>query len=149
MNLPVLIKNSCYKACYLVRYFICSMLLFVSPFLFSQSSDYFFHSSDNEVAMELSRSELGINIALLFFKASQFEYVLIEKSADAQNSFSQCKYIKFNESANDSVVIVKRDVYPLTSNEDVYYRVKTVTKEGVTRIYPPVRLPGLKEAKKN
>ena len=121
------------------------LFLLFSAAGFSQSSDYFFHSADSEVAMELSRTELGINIALLFSKASQFEYVLIEKSADAQNSFSQCKYIKFNESANDSVVIVKRDVYPLSSSSDVYYRIKIITKEGITRIYPSVRLPGLRE----
>jgi len=74
--------------------------------------------------------------------------ISIEKSADALNGFSQCKYIKFNESANDSVLIIKRDVYPLAASEDVYYRVKTVTKEGVSRAYPPVRLPALNSKKK-
>lgn len=115
---------------------------------FSQNNDYFLKSSDNEVAIEVSRGAEGIEIALLFTKASQFEYVTIEKSADSQNNFSQCKYIKFNESANDSVVIVKRDVYPLNASDDVYYRVKTITKEGVSRVYPAVRLPGLHDTKK-
>jgi hypothetical protein len=45
-------------------------------------------------------------------------------------------------------LIIKRDVYPLAASEDVYYRVKTVTKEGVTRAYPPVRLPALRDEKK-
>jgi len=46
------------------------------------------------------------------------------------------------------VLIIKRDVYPLAASEDVYYRVKTVTKEGVSRAYPPVRLPALNSKKK-
>jgi len=116
--------------------------------VFSQSNDYFLKSSDAEFAMEVSRGDKGIDIALLLSKASQFDFVTIEKSADSQTGFSQCKYIKFNESANDSVVIVKRDVYPLTSADDVYYRLKTVTKEGVTRVYPAVRLPALHEDRK-
>ena len=115
---------------------------------FSQNNDYFLKSSDNEVAIEVSRGNGGIDVAIIFTKASQFEYVMIEKSADSQNGFSQCKYIKFNESANDSVVIVKRDVYPLNASDDVYYRVKTITKEGVSRVYPAVRLPGLHDTKK-
>ncbi len=124
------------------------LLVASAHFSFSQNNDYFLKSSDNEVAIEVSRGAEGIEIALLFTRASQFEFVTIEKSADAQNNFSQCKYIKFNESANDSVVIVKRDVYPLNASEDVYYRVKTITKEGVSRVYPAVRLPGLHDTKK-
>ncbi len=127
-----------------------SLLLFmvVSAGAFSQTSDYSLKSPDHEFAMEVSRGEYGIEIAILFTKASQFEYVTIEKSGDSQNNFGQCKYIKFNESANDSVIIVKRDTYPLTASEDVYYRVKTITKDGVSRVYPAVRLPGLHDLKK-
>ncbi len=127
---------------------VAALLLFTFSSAFSQSADYKLSSSDNEFSMQLFRESDGVDISLLFTKASQFEYISIEKSADAQNGFSQCKYIKFNESANDSVLIIKRDVYPLAASEDVYYRVKTVTKEGVTRAYPPVRLPALRDEKK-
>ncbi len=129
-------------------FYIPALLLVTFSSAFSQSSDYQLKSSDTEFAMQLFRESDGIDISLLFTKASQFEYVSIEKSAAAQNGFSQCKYIKFNESANDSVLIIKRDLYPLAASEDVYYRVKTVTKEGVTRTYPPVRLPALNSEKK-
>jgi len=111
--------------------------------IFSQDNDYSLKSSDGELGMTVSRSEEGIEIALMFSHATQFEYVVIERSSDAMNNFSQIKYIKFNESANDEVVIVKRDTYPLSTSDDVYYRVKTITKEGVSRVYPSVRLPGL------
>lgn len=109
----------------------------------AQSSDYSFKSADEQVAMEVSRNAGNIDITIMFSKASEFEYVMIERSADSKTGFSQCKYIKFNESANDSVVIVKRDNYPLGAASDVFYRIKTVTKEGITRTYPSVRLPAL------
>jgi hypothetical protein len=124
-------------------------LLFLLPFiLFAQADDYTMRSADNEVGMEVNRGDKYVEVTILLTRASQFDCVMIERSGDAQNNFSQCKYIKFNESANDSVVIVKRDTYPFSPVDDVFYRLKTITKEGVTRIYPSVRLPGLKEDKK-
>lgn len=109
----------------------------------AQNIDYMLKSSDNEIGMSVSREKEGIEIALMFTHASQYEYVVVERSGDALNNFSQIKYIKFNDSANDSVVIVKRDLYPQTVSNDLYYRVKTISKEGISRVYPSVRLPGL------
>ena len=117
------------------------MLLLAMP-VFSQFIDYTLVSSDNELGMELSRAKYGINITLLLYHASAFEFVSIEKSAEQNSGFRQCKYIALNGTANDSIVIVQRDIYPLVYSQDVFYRVKTVSREGVTRIYPPVRMPG-------
>lgn len=122
--------------------------LFAGVNVFSQT-DYFLSSSDDEIAIELTREQQTVNIALFLFKASKFEFVSIERSLDAQNNFSQCKYIKFNESAQDSVVIVKKDLYPQSNVDAVYYRVKTVTRDGATRIYPSVRLPAISETSEN
>lgn len=115
---------------------------------FSQATDYFMKSSDDELAIEVSRGEQSVTIALYFTKASQYESVLIERSDNQQLNFSQCKYIKFNNSANDTVVLSKKDTYPMPFANDIYYRVKTITKDGVTRIYPSVRLPGVQNVKK-
>lgn len=130
------------------RFIFIAVLSVGIPVLGFSQTDYFSKSADNEVALEVSRGDTGIHIALLFTKASQFEFVVIERSSNAMTNFSQIKYIKFNDSANDSVVIVKRDTYPLMAAEDVYYRVKTITKEGVTRTYPPARLPAISDDKK-
>lgn len=123
--------------------------LFSVQFSSAQGNDYFFRSIDNEVALELSREQQTVNIALFLFDASKYEFVAIERSLDAQNNFGQCKYIKFNESATDSVVIVKKDLYPQSNTDAVFYRVKAVTKDGATRIYPSVRLPGIREISEN
>ncbi len=115
--------------------------------VFSQAPDFFLKSADDELAIEVSRGEQSVTIALYFIKASQYESVLIERSDNQQLNFSQCKYIKFNDSANDTVVLSKKDTYPMPFANDIYYRVKTITKDGVTRIYPSVRLPGVQNVK--
>lgn len=129
-------------------YLLLVMLMVIVVSGYSQNNDYSFKSADQEVGMTVTRVQGGVDISLMLSKASQFDFVLIEKSTDAKNGFGQCKYIKFNESANDSVVIIKRDAYPTSSVEDMYYRIKTVTREGITRTYPSVRLPGLRDIKK-
>lgn len=125
------------------------MLLLCSFASFAQSSDYFLKSSDEEMTIEVSQGKLNVNIKLTFFSASKYDYVVIERSDGSQSSFSQCKYIKFNDNTGDSVVISKTDDYPLTLARDVYYRVRTFTKEGASRIYPSVRLPGIRSENKH
>lgn len=123
---------------------ICSFVIFISTN--AQTTDFFLKSPDGELAIELSREQQSVNIALFISNAQQFESVSIERSLDSQNNFGQCKFIQFNQSAQPNVVIVKKDAFPLTSVDEVYYRVKTISTDGVTRIYPSVRLPGIREA---
>ena len=128
-----------------LRKIVFALLVFCSLLAKSQS-DYFFKSPDGEIAIEVSRQQQTVTIALFLTNATQFESVSIERSLDAQNNFAQCKYIRFNESAQANVVIVKKDEFPLTSIGDIFYRIKTISTEGVTRIYPSVRLPNIREA---
>lgn len=123
---------------------ICSFVIFISTN--AQTTDFFLKSPDGELAIELSREQQSVNIALFISNAQQFESVSIERSLDSQNNFGQCKFIQFNQSAQPNVVIVKKDAFPLTYVDEVYYRVKTISTDGVTRIYPSVRLPGIREA---
>lgn len=122
---------------------VVTALFFVSVCAKAQTPDYFLHTSDGALALELSRGDKVINIAMMFFKASELDYVVVERSLDSQVQFNQCGYVKFNDSAKDTVVMVKKDFYPISTVGAVFYRVKAVSKEGATRIYPSVRLPAL------
>jgi hypothetical protein len=126
------------------------LVLFFSLFLagpLSAQTDFSMQSADGIVAVEVSRGAKGVEITMHFTNATQIDNVMIEKSGDPQNGFSQCRYVKFNETGSDSVTMVKRDSYPYTASQDVYYRVKIITKDGASRVYSSVRLPGVKELK--
>lgn len=101
------------------------------------------------MAIELSQGRLNVNIKLSFSAASKYDYLIIERSDGSQSGFSQCKYLKFENNTPDSVVISKTDEYPVTMARDVFYRVRTFTKEGASRIYPSVRLPGIRSENKH
>ena len=131
------------------RFVILTGALLCSLVSFSQASDYFLKTSDDEMSIELSQGKLNVNIKLCFFAASKYEYLIIERSDGSQTGFSQCKYVKFEDNTADSVVISKTDEYPVTMARDVYYRIRTFTKEGASRIYPSVRLPGIRSENKH
>ncbi len=121
------------------------MLLTIAFYLpaLAQPADYFLKSSDEELTMTLSRADYMVKIELTFAHVTQLDYAIIEKSNEPAAGFRQCKYIKLPESGKDSLAIAERDKYPLAATQNVYYRIKTVSKEGVSRTYPVVRLPAL------
>ena len=130
-----------------MRKFLPFILLLALPFsIFPQTPNFTLESSDGEFAMELSRSGYSVMIVLMFTHATKFDYVSIERSPMESTNFTQCKYIGFNETANDSVIIKELDKYPLPATQEVFYRIKTITKEGISRTYPSVRLPAIKRS---
>jgi len=95
---------------------------------------------DGEFTMEVSRDNQEVKILMHFRDASQYSYVLVEKTDEIKNEFRQCAYIDIDEEKTKDGIIEKRDRYPRMYNAS-YYRLRTVTKEGIERTYPAVRLP--------
>lgn len=106
--------------------------------------DYRFESADNEVTMEVKRTQQLVDISLRFSYAAKIASVSVEKSADAVNNFSRCSYIGF-DGQKEVVIVKKRDNYPFSSVTDAYYRLRINFLDGSERVYPPVRLPAVSE----
>lgn len=109
----------------------------------AQPEDYLLKSTDEELTMELSRKDYVVKVALTFAHAKQLDYAVIERSTEPNAGFRQCKHINLSDQTRDSVCIAANDNYPLAATQNVYYRIKTVTKEGVSRTYPAIRLPAV------
>lgn len=124
------------------KYGIVASVFFVfpPPNSTAQSEDYKISSIDGEFTMEVSRESQEVKILLHFRDATQYSYVLIEKTDEIKNEFRQCAYIDIDEEKTKDGLIEKRDKYPRLYNAS-FYRLRTVTKEGIERTYPPVRLP--------
>jgi hypothetical protein len=103
-------------------------------------NNYSFKSTDEEVALELQRGKGEVLIHLLVKDISQYDHILIERSADSPNYFAQCKYISCADEKTDNGYLLKVDKFPMPGSKDVFYRIKTVTKDGIARAYPAVQL---------
>ncbi len=131
--------NSCSTRIILLT--VCQALF--SSFIWS-GYDYKFESADNEVAMEVKRTQQVVDISLRFSYATRIANVSIEKSNDQLSNFTRCSYLGF-DGQQEVVIIKKRDNYPYSSVADTYYRLRINFKDGSERVYPPVRLPAITE----
>ncbi|HLP50340.1 MAG TPA: hypothetical protein VK154_05610 [Chitinophagales bacterium] len=100
---------------------------------------YSFVSSDEEFSLDVKRGVGEVKLHLTVKDMTQFDYIVIERSAENPNYFGRCKYISCNgkQKGGDFNQV---DKFPYAANKDVYYRIKTVSKDGIERAYPAVLL---------
>ena len=97
-------------------------------------------SSDDEVALDVQRGSGDVKLALQIKDITQYHHIIIERSAESPNYFGKCKYISCASVKVTDGKIMEADRYPYSANKDVYYRIKTVTNDGIERAYPAVLL---------
>lgn len=101
-------------------------------------------TNEGEVVLELERSQQEVVMHILLKDMAQYDHIIIERSGDNVNSFSQCKYISMSSDKPDGTDYFKKsDRFPLPVKSDSYYRVVTVSKDGITKVYPATLMPSL------
>lgn len=103
-----------------------------------------YKSTDEEVSFDVERGKGEVVMHLLVKDLTQYDHIVIERSAETPNYFGKCKYISCTEKITTDGYIKEADRFPFSPSKDVYYRVKTVTKDGVERAYPAVLLAAAK-----
>lgn len=119
-----------------------TLLVFVgfNALLFAGNPTNSNESADDEVALTVERNKGEVVLELSVRDITQYDHIIIERSADNPNYFGKCRYITCAEEKTTDGKIVTVDKYPYPSIKDVYYRIKTVTKDGIARAYPAVLL---------
>jgi len=110
-----------------------------------QAESLTFVPVDSEFIMQVARINNEVVISLTFNDSLVFDYVSIERKAEFNGEFSQCKYISYDELKTKGRHMVKKDTYAYAGANDVQYRLKLVTKEGAQRIFPAINLPAVKK----
>ncbi|MBS1611900.1 MAG: hypothetical protein JST49_03700 [Bacteroidetes bacterium] len=133
-------KQVCRLICF------CTILLFAftGTSLAQTMGENMLVASDSEFVMQVVRMKGEITLTVHFTSADpQFDYIAIERKPFGETNFSQCKYISYAEAKAANMHITRKDNYPLPRTSDVLYRLKITTKEGIIRIFPPIRLASL------
>lgn len=107
-----------------------------SPFVTTKST---YQSPDERVAIDIQRGKGDVQLHIQLAEAAQYDQLIIERSTDALNYFASCKQLSASQIKADNVQVDK-----YATSKDVYYRIKTVSKEGVTRAYPAILLSASK-----
>ena len=104
---------------------------------------YTFKSADEEVALDVQRGTGEVKLHILVKDMGQYDHIIIERSAETPNYFGKCRYILCADAKSENGYMLQIDRYPYSANKDVYYRIKTVTKDGIERAYPAVLLASI------
>lgn len=126
----------------MLKFYSLLALLFIAHLANAQNV-YRMTPVDSEFTMEVVRNKTQVEISLVFSDSLNFESIAIERKADFDHSFSQCKYITYDEVTKGGRSLKKIDRYPLPAAVDVYYRLKLVA-DGSMRTFPSIKLPGVK-----
>ncbi len=116
------------------------LMAFAQPFgLQAQDDESMLHSSDDVFFMQVKREVTKVKIKLFILDPKEVEEISIERSDIGKNSWGQCKFIEMS-TVNASDTIVSIDNYPQPASVDVFYRLRLTSKDGITRVYPAVKL---------
>lgn len=108
------------------------------------SDKHEFKSTDREVNFDIERKSGEVE---LYFQSSAFkdyDEILVERSGADNGSYSVCKTIEVSQVKIAGDYYKTADKYPMTAQKDCYYRIKTISKEGIMKTFPPVLLSALR-----
>jgi hypothetical protein len=99
-----------------------------------------FKSIKTGATLEAVREQKVVKIYMLIDDIEQYDEVLVERGDELQPNYGQCKEIHIEKGKYKNNYIEITDQYPLSSKMSNTYRIKTITSEGIMRMYPPVSL---------
>ena len=88
--------------------------------------------------LEVVREKTDVKIYMLIDDIDQYEQILVERSDEMQLNYSQCKVIEVTKGKYKNNYVELVDHYPLSPKMSNLYRIKTVTPDGIMRMYAPV-----------
>lgn len=105
---------------------------------------HMFKNSSYDINLDLERIKGEVIVHIQSQYLADLEQIIVERSGDNMQNFTACKTIDVaSQKIIDGDYLRNSDRFPLPATADVYYRVKTVAKDGVTKTYAPVQLVAL------
>lgn len=103
-----------------------------------------FKNTHHEINLEVERLKGEVAIHLLSQNFTELDQVIIERSGDGIQGFTPCKVLDVkDQQIVEGNYVVAKDRFPYPASVDTYYRVKTISKEGITKTYAPIQLQAL------
>ncbi len=88
--------------------------------------------------LEAVREQEAVKLYLLIDDIEQYQVVMVERSNEQGTNFSQCKVINIEKGKYPNNYVEAVDRYPVSTKMSILYRIKTITEEGIVRMYPAV-----------
>ncbi len=100
-----------------------------------------FKETSKDVNFEVERGKGEVIFHFLSMNIENFEQIVIERSS--AGGFTPCKIISLSDVNVIDGYFTSVDKFPLPAKIDCQYRLKTISKDGITKTFPPVDLQAL------
>ena len=97
--------------------------------------------ASNDVSLELERIDGNVILYLFSHTMKNVDLIYVEKSRNPYTGFTRCKTVKVQDhlvKSKNYISVV--DDSPYDSNTECYYRIRTLSATGVTKMYSVVSL---------
>lgn len=101
-----------------------------------------FKNTSYDVNFEVDRGKGEVIFYFLSEHMGDYEQIIVERGGQ-NGGFIPCKTINMADQKVEEGYFTNADKFPTSAKQDAYYRIKTITKEGITKTFPPVLLAAL------
>ena len=102
--------------------------------------------ASGDVSLEVERISGEVLMHLYSKTMTKVDMIYVEKSNDPTKGFNSCKAVKVADLLIKSKTYIEvSDATPSAANTDTYYRIRTVTASGETKVYPAIELAPIYE----
>ena len=108
------------------------------------SDKHVFVSTDREINFEVERKQGEIALYFQSIVFNQYDEIQVERSESDNGPYSVCKTIELSQVKPADGYYKTSDKYPLNAQKDCYYRIKTISKDGSMKTFPPMTLAALR-----
>lgn len=118
--------------------FILAITFFLFSFAPSQYNEAYYSSKYINYSVERQGSTAVLQVDII--DINQYDEIYIKRSNNPMDDFRQVKYLsksQINKLAQTKTIV---DKYPLPGNSDTYYKVVAISKKGVYKLFPCVKL---------
>ena len=133
-------KKGKYAVAFLVIVFALSLKIFATT---PPTDKHEFKSTDREINFDIERKQGEVALYFQSLVFSSYDEILIERSGSDNGSYTVCKTIEIAQAKINGDYYKTADKYPLPAQKDSYYRIKTISKDGSVKTFPPVLLTAL------
>lgn len=107
------------------------------------SDKHEFKTTDREINFDIERKSGEVELYFQSAAFKEYDEILVERCQADNGIYSVCKTIEISQLKIAGDYYKTSDKYPMTAQKDCYYRIKTVSKEGIMKTFPPVLLTAL------
>jgi hypothetical protein len=127
------------KYCILL-FLLCNTLISNAQTVALKGVPHKFKEIRTGATLEAVKEHGVVKLYILVDDIGQYDEIMVERSDEQQQNYSQCKDIKIEKGKYPNNYVETEDKYPVSSKMTNVYRLKAITADGIMKMFPAVAI---------